>query len=185
MKPHCVRILTFLHLLVLAMCGNALAQQQAILKGVVSDNRGRPLPGVNVAVVGRSGGMATTGDGKYSLNVPSDADLTISYSSIGFTTSTKMVRLTPGETKIIDVTMEIGTTPLPEIEIRDRKREVSSFITINPKILTSIPNTTGSFEVVLKTLPGVISNNELSSQYSVRGGNFDENLVYVNDIEVF
>ena len=57
--------------------------------------------------------------------------------------------------------------------------------TIKPKIATQFTSASGSFEAVLKTLPGVTSNNELSSQYSVRGGNFDENLVYVNDIQIY
>ena len=57
---------------------------------------------------------------------------------------------------------------------------------IDPKYLTSITDAgTGGVEALIKTLPGVSTNNELSSQYSVRGGNFDENLVYVNDIEVY
>lgn len=163
----------------------ALAQSQANINGTVRDSKGKPLPGVNVAIVGRPGGMPTAGDGKYNLIVPASEEITISFSSIGFTSHTETLILSEGESKTIDVKLVIGTTPLPEIEIRDRKREVTSLISINPKTITSIPNTTGSFEVVLKTLPGVVSNNELSSQYSVRGGNFDENLVYVNDVEVF
>ena len=56
---------------------------------------------------------------------------------------------------------------------------------LNPGLVRNLPSVSNSIEALIKTMPGVTSNNELSSQYSVRGGNFDENLVYVNDIEIF
>ncbi|MFI5222239.1 MAG: TonB-dependent receptor plug domain-containing protein, partial [Bacteroidia bacterium] len=68
------------------------------------------------------------------------------------------------------------------IEERDREKQMQI---INAKTVSTLPNVSGSFEQVLKTLPGVTSNNELSSQYNVRGGNYDENLIYVNDIEIY
>ncbi|MFM7822692.1 MAG: TonB-dependent receptor plug domain-containing protein, partial [Bacteroidota bacterium] len=86
---------------------------------------------------------------------------------------------------LLDIKMTISSTPLPEIEVKDKRRDNLTMVPIDPKTISVLPNTTGSFEAVLKTFAGVVSNNELSSQYSVRGGNFDENLVYVNDIEVF
>ena len=56
---------------------------------------------------------------------------------------------------------------------------------IDPKTLEKLPTTSGGIEGIIKLLPGISSNNELSSQYSVRGGNYDENLIYVNGIEVY
>ena len=59
-------------------------------------------------------------------------------------------------------------------------------IKIDPKAVEEIPNPSGNFETILKTIgSGVVSNNELSSEYSVRGGNYDENFVYVNDVEIY
>ncbi|MFN5323450.1 MAG: TonB-dependent receptor [Bacteroidota bacterium] len=179
-----IRPIAFLILLLLVVT-TGLGQDIARIKGLVTDNQGRPLAGVSISIKGKAVGAATSGSGSYEIPVPAGEDIAVSFSSIGLTTQTITVRLDPGETKSLNIAMEIGTTPLPEIEIRDKRREPGSIISINPRSLTELPNTTGSFEAVLKTLPGVVSNNELSSQYSVRGGNFDENLVYVNDIEVF
>jgi hypothetical protein len=74
---------------------------------------------------------------------------------------------------------------LTEVEVTDFKKRSEEVIVLDPKVLNQIPSPTGNIEDVIKTQMGVSSNNELSSGYSVRGGNFDENLVYVNDIEVY
>ena len=74
---------------------------------------------------------------------------------------------------------------LNSIIVKDQKSRKSNLSRIKTKHVEVIPGSSGGIESVLKTLPGVSSANELSSQYSVRGGNFDENLVYVNGIEVY
>ncbi len=71
------------------------------------------------------------------------------------------------------------------MEVEDEQIRSTNLIRIDPKIAFSIPTSSDKIPTLLKTLPGVSSNNELSSQYSVRGGNYDENLVYVNDIEIY
>ncbi|MDQ7949411.1 MAG: TonB-dependent receptor, partial [Pedobacter sp.] len=73
---------------------------------------------------------------------------------------------------------------LEQVTITNKQNQLSNTNTINIADLYSLPSVSGNFENILKTLPGVSTNNELSSQYSVRGGNFDENLVYVNDVEI-
>ena len=72
---------------------------------------------------------------------------------------------------------------IQEITI-SKKRENDNLVNLEPKLADRLPSIGGSVETLIKTLPGVSNNNELSSQYSVRGGNFDENLVYVNGIEI-
>jgi hypothetical protein len=74
---------------------------------------------------------------------------------------------------------------LVEVSVSARQERATSFQSIDVSSLDLLPNTSGSIESIIKTLPGVSSNNELSSQFSVRGGNYDENLVYVNDIEIY
>ncbi len=156
-----IRPIAFLILLLLVVT-TGLGQDIARIKGLVTDNQGRPLAGVSISIKGKAVGAATSGSGSYEIPVPAGEDIAVSFSSIGLTTQTITVRLDPGETKSLNIAMEIGTTPLPEIEIRDKRREPGSIISINPRSLTELPNTTGSFEAVLKTLPGVVSNNELS-----------------------
>lgn len=71
------------------------------------------------------------------------------------------------------------------VEVSDFRKRSEEIIVLDPKVLNQIPSPTGNLEDLIKTQMGVSSNNELSSGYSVRGGNFDENLIYVNDIEVY
>ena len=73
----------------------------------------------------------------------------------------------------------------PIIITGDKRQRIEGVTTIEPKLLREISGANAGVENILKTLAGVSGNNELSSQYNVRGGNFDENLVYVNDIEVY
>ena len=82
--------------------------------------------------------------------------------------------------------MADAVNTISEVSVSDESGQASSMQRIDPKFARMVPNASGSnIEALVMTLPGVFSTNELSSQYSVRGGNFDENLVYVNDIEVF
>ena len=67
---------------------------------------------------------------------------------------------------------------------KSNKKRIEGVTTIDPVIIRKIPGANAGIENIIKTLPGVYSNNELSTSYAVRGGNYDENLVYVNEIEV-
>ncbi len=72
---------------------------------------------------------------------------------------------------------------LSQVDVKVHRREEDNFTKIDPNLSANLPDATGgSIESLVKTQMGVTSNNELSSQYRVRGGNFDENMVYVNDI---
>jgi hypothetical protein len=82
--------------------------------------------------------------------------------------------------------METFSQELGEIRVAEQRQNSGNVTRIDPKFVDALPDAaTGAVEALIKTLPGVSTNNELSSQYTVRGGNFDENLVYVNDIEIY
>ena len=82
--------------------------------------------------------------------------------------------------------LQSEVSEINEVTVKsDRINSDVTMMRIPIKDINLLPSASGSFEAILKTMPGVSSNNELSSQYSVRGGNFDENLVYVNDIEIY
>lgn len=104
--------------------------------------------------------------------------------SSSFARSSHPLLLSPGEIRTISPTLQFLNT-LTEIEVHDFKARSEEVVRIDPTIFTRVPSPTGNIEDLIKTQMGVSSNNELSSGYSVRGGNFDENLVYVNDIEVY
>nr|HMT30858.1 carboxypeptidase-like regulatory domain-containing protein [Bacteroidia bacterium] len=163
----------------------AFSQEKAIIRGVITNNGNKPVQGVNISVFGLPGGVSSGPDGSYELKVNANEQLELVFSFIGYKTSRQIIQLFPGETRVIDQRLEVSETVLPAVEVKEEKYKRNSFTRIDPKTVGQIPNASGNFEAVLKTMPGVVSNNELTSQYSVRGGNFDENLVYVNDIEIY
>ena len=174
-------------LLVLLVLGfmSAIGQEKATVYGKISDERGKPLELVNVAISGLPGGTMTDNRGRYELEIPANTELYIGMSFVGFEKAVEIVNLKPGERKEVNKIMRISSTTLPVIEVEDKQVRSTNLIRIDPKLAFTVPTTSDKIPTLLKTLPGVSSNNELSSQYSVRGGNFDENLVYVNDIEIY
>lgn len=159
--------------------------QQAIVHGKISDEAKRPLDLVNIAVFGLPGGTSTTRDGEFSLQVPSGRMVKLVISSLGFETDTVALNLKNGERYRLDRMLKEKAVQLQSLTIEDRQIRGTNLSRVNPRAASVMPSASGGIESLLKTLPGVVSNNELSSQYSVRGGNYDENLVYVNDIEIY
>ncbi|MEI6694617.1 MAG: carboxypeptidase-like regulatory domain-containing protein [Bacteroidota bacterium] len=167
--------------------GTVSAQEKAKIIGRVSDERNNSLEYATVGVFNISNpiGTSTTPYGKYSLIIPAKIELILIASFTGFESQKIKVFLIPGETKEINFKLKEITTQLPEFVIQDKVVRTTNFTRLDPKNVTQIPSVSGGVESLIKTMPGVSSNNELSSQYNVRGGNYDENLVYVNDIEIY
>lgn len=161
------------------------AQQTAIIYGTIKDSTNKPLSAVSIAVLGIPGGISSDNDGKYSLVVPANKAITLVFSFIGFKTEKVNLKLAPDEKRELSFLLKAVNTRLPDLTIEHERNRHTNLIPIDPKIIQFIPSPSDNFESILKTLPGVTSNNELSSQYNVRGGNYDENLVYVNDIEIY
>ena len=161
------------------------AQEKAIVFGTVKDEQGLAVEYANVAVMGYAGGVATDQRGRFELSVPASTELTLAITFIGYEKQLFMIFLQAGQRKELQVVMKISAEELPDIEIVDKQIRHTNLQRLDPKIATEIPTLGGGVESILKTLPGVASNNEMSSQYSVRGGNYDENLIYVNGIEIY
>lgn len=154
--------------------------------GKVSDEQGQPLEMVNVALKNYPIGTTTNRKGEYLLRIPSGRDVVVAYSSLGYQMHELTFRLQEDELLRQDVVLAAKSEALGEVVITDKVQSSGNIVRINPKAIENLPDVgIGSVEGILKTLPGVTSGNELSNQYSVRGGSFDENLVYVNDIEVY
>lgn len=183
--PLFLKALLFAALFLTARPGLAQEDAQARISGKISGVRGEPLELVNIALTGVAGGTVTDRNGKYSLNVRPGADHELVISFIGYKTEREMINLAPGEHRMIHKTLQLTATDLGTVLIEDQHVRSTSLTRIDPRAVTVIPTMGGGIESIIKTLPGVASNNELSSQYSVRGGNYDENLVYVNDIEIY
>jgi hypothetical protein len=159
--------------------------QTAVVSGNVKDSSGVPLAGVNIAILGSATGTTTSDNGIYSLEVPAEKNLVVVFSYVGRPTEKFKIFLKEGQKYDLNYTMKSTITRLKDVVIQEEQHRIGAMKKLDPKLVTLMPNASGNFEGILKTLPGVVSNNELSSQYSVRGGNYDENLVYVNDVEIY
>lgn len=175
-------------ILLATLCGQAIVAQHqtgTLTGSVTLSGSSAPQQFVNLAIKGMSAGTTTGKDGRFVLNVPANKEVVILFSFVGYETDSVTVHLKPGETRTLNRILQPVSTQLESIEVRDQQLRTSTFSRLDPKVLSFIPTINASVEDLIKTMPGVSSRNELSSQYSVRGGNYDENLVFVNDIEIY
>ena len=175
----------FISILFLLISFISLSQEKAVVYGKITDEKGRAIELVNVAISGLPGGTMTDQKGKYELSIPANTEVYVTMSFVGLEKGVEKVLLQPGEKFELNKTLKNTFTQLPEVAVEDEQIRSSNLIRIDPKVAFNVPTSSDKIPTLLKTLPGVSSNNELSSQYSVRGGNFDENLIYVNDIEIY
>lgn len=159
--------------------------QKATVKGVVRNDKNELLEAVNISVIGLPGGTSTDKNGEYVIEVPANQNIKLGFSYLGYLNLEYELKLFVNEVRKINPYMRQTSTNIAEFVIEEEALRTSTMNRIDPKLINQIPSAGGNFEAVLFSQPGVVSNNELSSQYSVRGGNFDENLVYVNDILVY
>ena len=156
------------------------------LKGIVTDKNNAPIEAVNVSVIGKQMGSSTNEKGEYQLHLKANRSFVISFTFIGYQPiKIRIPMLKMGQDYVLNQQMIKQSFIKEEIIIQDKQSRKKTLSRIKPKHAAIIPSSIGGVEALLKTLPGVSSANELSAQYSVRGGNFDENLVYVNGIEVY
>lgn len=154
--------------------------------GKITDDKSSVLELVNIAVLGTSYGVSSNSRGQYELHLPADTLLDVVYSFVGYQQETRKIKLKEGEHRKVDVSLKSTSTTLSDIVVSDRQINSASITRLDAREISLIPSSSaGGVEDLVKTLPGVSSTNELSSQYNVRGGNFDENLIYINGIEVY
>jgi hypothetical protein len=164
----------------------SLAQKNAIIYGKISDSTGQRIADVNIQVRNLNILAISNEDGSYQIQVPAEKELELVFTYVGRNPYYITVEpIASGDKKNIPVQLSYGISLKTFVIAEERDREKISMVSIDPKKIEALPNVSGSFESILKTLPGVTSNSELSSQYNVRGGNYDENLIYVNDIEIY
>jgi hypothetical protein len=158
----------------------------ATIVGKVTDEAGNPIEMVNVSLKNYPYGTTTNRKGEFLLRIPSGRDVSVVFSLIGYDYIEKILRLSSETTHELTIVLTTRTEELDEIIISNQRQTSGNMVRINPRSISSLPEVgMGSVEGIIRTLPGVTASNELSNQYSVRGGSFDENLVYVNDIEVY
>ncbi len=159
--------------------------QKAFVNGIITDESNHPVELANIVLKGEKKGAVSDKSGKFKLEVPANKEITIVITYIGLVNKEINLKLSPGETKTINISLKSSSTVLPGLEIKDRKLRTENVVRLNPKNTRIVPSINESVESLIQTLPGVSTTSEMSTQYTVRGGNFDENLVYVNDIEIY
>jgi hypothetical protein len=158
--------------------------QTATLKGVVLDDSENPIESVNI--IAKSSGTITNLNGFYLFKIPSNQDIQIEFTHINHKKVLATFNLKNGETFEFNPIMSSDIEQISVVVVNgNQRKQVEGITTIDPQLIRTIKGAQPGIENLLKTLPGVNISNELSTQYSVRGGNFDENLVYVNEIEVY
>lgn len=177
------RLLLLLSVLAIPLCSNA--QGAGTLQGQVRDELGNPLPQANVVVVGTQLGAICDTDGRYTLDLPAGIPSTVRWSYTGLIPEERTYTLTDGERSVVNISLKLRTLGIVDVEGQRRREREEGVTPIDPRIARFNPNPQGGVESLLIGQIGVAMRNELSAGYSVRGGNFDENLVYVNDIEVY
>lgn len=181
MKARCIYLL----ISALFVCTFSFAQKKlATVSGKVIGENETILTGVSVSILGQQKLLSTSDSGTFTLTVAADKAFALIFTYSGYKTVQQNFLLSEGEVEKVTVRMEAGEGTLQEVIIKDqRDRAEVGLIRPNPKSVINLPSPIMGVEGLLKVFVG--SNNELTSQYNVRGGSYDENLIYVNDFEVF
>lgn len=178
----------YIYLCILLLSLGALpAVAQLKIHGKVTDMQGDALEFVTVRVAGTAIGTNTGLDGTFKLSCPTPANdtLTVVFTSIGYEELRRQL-IHPKGDLALNVRMRNKSHELTEVEVTDFRKQTSQMQHIDRESYKLAADASGgSVESMLSTLAGVNSNNEMSSQYSVRGGTYDENSVYINGVEVY
>lgn len=167
------------------LSGAVFSQGTATVYGKVTNTDNEPIEDVSVSILGGTqAAVITNKNGEYTYTIPADQEVVIVFNSLSHTQEQYTVKLGAGEKRELSSTLKFKNT-FSVINIYDTRERNQELTRIDPILMTHIPTASQDFNAILFTLPGVSNRNELSSAYSVRGGNFDENLVYVNGIEIY
>lgn len=162
-----------------------ISAAQVKLHGKITDAAGEPIEFATVHIAGTAIGTTSGLEGEYSLSCPAADTITVHFSCIGYREETRRLIDASGDVTL-NMRLQLTTEMLQQVEITELKKQTGSIATIDASELRKNPDASGSsVESLLTTMAGVTGSNEMSSQYSVRGGSYDENSVYINGIEVY
>lgn len=178
-----MRLMIFIFLLFVTLSSSG-QKKTALVSGKVIDENENAVAGATVTILGKQNGILTSDSGRFRIKVPAEKAFALIFSYTGFRDVQKNFYLSEDEEEQVTVRLLRNSKTLETVVISDEKeRKETGLIKINPKSAVTLPGVPGGVEGLIKTLVG--SNNELTSQYSVRGGNYDENLIYINDFEIY
>ena len=175
--------------IILLSVGLAAFGQTAEVSGVVVAADRQPLAAASIGITETGQGSQSNEQGRFQVRVPANRNITLVIKYVGYRTRSIPLRLDAGQRHSLEILLHPDTTALHTVTVTGHdpagSRQEVSITRLNPRLTREMPSVFNDFNKILTTLPGVVSNNELSSTYSVRGGNYDENLVYVNGMEVY
>ncbi|MEW4922710.1 carboxypeptidase-like regulatory domain-containing protein [Algibacter sp. 2305UL17-15] len=158
--------------------------QEASIKGIILNENNQPIP--KVSIKAGTVGTETNENGFYTLSIPANQDVTIEFTHLSYKKIVVTFNLKNGVIKEFNPVFSESREQIATVIVKGKRRkDVEGIVTLEPETIRKIPSANPGVENLLMSLPGVNNNNELSTQYSVRGGNYDENLVYINGIEVY
>ncbi len=166
----------------------AVSAQSTAVNGIVTDSLNNPISGVSVMVAGKGRGTSTGPQGYFRLKLVQKGRVELIFTHINY--YEKRVTIDTGHSvPLLKITLRGKTKMLEQVEVSGSRMEETrgkvSLTPLSPEVLLTFPSPTQDISKLLLTLPGVSSNNEFSTGYNVRGGNYDENLVYVNNMPVY
>ena len=171
-------------LMVLLLTGTTATADDFTLKGKVVDEENHALELATVSCVAQGKFTMTNLKGEFSLTMKSADSVDVSFSMIGYRTRHRVLRKPRGQQTILITLYPMEA--LKEVTVTERRRQTTGTEQLDLKDLRQTPSVTGNaVEELIQQQAGVSSHNELSSQYNVRGGSFDENAVYINNVEVY
>ena len=161
------------------------AKKSVKIHGKITDANGDPVEFATVRIAGTALGTTSSLEGDYSLSAPAADTITVHFSCIGFREDMRRL-IDPEGDVTLNVRLALADEVLGEVQITEIRKQTGSIATIDASELRRNPDASGgSVESLLTTMAGVTGSNEMSAQYSVRGGSYDENSVYINGIEVY
>lgn len=171
---------------ILCLCAYASASAQSfMLTGKVIDENNDPVEFASVSCAKQGKMTMTALNGTYSLQLQSADSVEIRYSMIGYKTKVRVLRRPRGK-QTMQVVLHSSENALSEVTITGKRIETGQTQELSKEHIKNMPSTTGNaVEEMIQSQAGVSTHSELSSQYNVRGGSFDENSVYINNVEIF
>ncbi|MBU6332431.1 MAG: carboxypeptidase-like regulatory domain-containing protein [Bacteroidetes bacterium] len=176
-------VLLFCGITWLPLMGVAQGSGFFVLSGRVTDAASAPLPLANVWVPRHSKGTVTSDRGEYRLEIPAGT-CSVQVQMLGYQTQFVVVSGKMGQEVRLNVRLKAAAVEGPGISVEGARESGATMQRIDPRVAGRVVSPSGNFETILQGL-GARTQSEFSSQYAVRGGNFDENLIYVNDIEIY
>ena len=159
--------------------------QSFTLRGRVVDTQNNPVELASVSCVAQGKATVTSLKGEYSLTLRSADSVVVNFSMLGYRPK-KRVLYKPKGTQTLQVVLFDSANELGEVNVTGQKIQSGQTQNISTDQLRSLPSTNGNaVEELIQSQAGVSTHSELSSQYNVRGGTFDENSVYINNVEVY